>query len=108
MLHKTYVGILKMRRSIERADIVLEASLQAATESTELLTRVCSHICKPTHCRVPRRPRLLRTRCARPFVGAKDELRDNSTIQAPTAWEYPRLAAKSGPLEVIHKFEFRP
>jgi hypothetical protein len=42
MLHRTYVGILKMRRSVERADAALNASLRAAAESAELLRRVQS------------------------------------------------------------------
>jgi hypothetical protein len=40
LLHRFYVGILRMRRSIERADTHLDASWRAATESVELLARV--------------------------------------------------------------------
>jgi hypothetical protein len=40
MLHRSYVGILKMRRSIESADTHVEASWRAAAESAELLRRV--------------------------------------------------------------------
>jgi hypothetical protein len=40
MLHRSYVGIIRLRRSIERADTHLEASLRAATESVELLARM--------------------------------------------------------------------
>jgi hypothetical protein len=42
MLHYSYVGIVKMRRSIECADTHVEVSWRAAAESAELLRRVRS------------------------------------------------------------------
>jgi hypothetical protein len=40
MLHHSFVGILKMRRSIEAANIQLEASAKAVEESRQMLTRL--------------------------------------------------------------------
>ena len=40
MLHHSFVGVLKMRRSIENLDRRLEASMKAIFESSDLLKRV--------------------------------------------------------------------
>jgi hypothetical protein len=40
MLHHSFVDILKMRRSIERADVLIDASREAALESREVLKRL--------------------------------------------------------------------
>jgi len=40
ILHHSFVHILKMRRSIESADVLIEASMEAILQSREVLKRV--------------------------------------------------------------------
>jgi hypothetical protein len=40
MLHQSFVGILRMRRSIERADYAVESSRKAAIEGLGMLARL--------------------------------------------------------------------